>query len=171
MQGFLDRQRAELIEFASQCDRLVVEHGDGAADCVFHVHFKFRGLVYGSGGEIRESENFGVRICLPDDYLRRVEMFHVINLLYPLNFFHPNCLAPIHAICLGKLDPGTELLDIVYRAWEIGTWNKVNMSERYALDKNACAWARRNPHRFPVDSRPLKGGNDGFRFRIAESNA
>jgi hypothetical protein len=54
------------------------------------------------------------------------------------------------------------LIDILYQAHEVGTGNKLMMLEHDALNWDACAWARRNMDRFPVDRRPLKGAAVDF---------
>jgi hypothetical protein len=43
------------------------------------------------------------------------------------------------------------------------------MRENNALNTEACAWARRNLHRFPVDSRPLKRRTADFSIEPLET--
>jgi hypothetical protein len=78
----------------------------------------------------------------------------VLAWIEPRGAFHPNVRAPF--ICIGRLAPGTPLVDLLYRCFEVITWNRVTMREDDALDRDACGWARRNQQRFPVDRRPLK---------------
>ena len=80
--------------------------------------------------------------------------------------FHPNIKAPF--ICVGKLSPGTLLVDILYQCFEIISYNKVTMREDDALNGAACAWARSNQHRFPVDPRALKRRSLEFRIEPIE---
>jgi hypothetical protein len=47
-------------------------------------------------------------------------------------------------------------VEILYRCYDVITFNKVTMREDDALNRDACVWARRNRARFPVDTRPLK---------------
>ena len=74
----------------------------------------------------------------------------------PPNVFHPNISDRGPFICVGRLSPGTSLVDIIYQVFEIVTYSKVTMREDDSLNKAACAWARQNKFRFPIDKRPLK---------------
>ena len=51
-----------------------------------------------------------------------------------------------------------------YQLFEIITYKRVTMREDDALNPVACAWARRNTHRFPIDPRPLKRRTVEFRL-------
>jgi hypothetical protein len=44
----------------------------------------------------------------------------------------------------------------------ITSYQKVTMREDDALDRDACAWARRNQFRFPVDDRGMTRRAVGF---------
>ena len=55
------------------------------------------------------------------------------------------------------MTPGTSLVDLLYQAYEVLTYQKFTSREDDALNAVACAWARKHMDRFPVDSRPLKG--------------
>ena len=88
-----------------------------------------------------EANHFEMGIWFPADYLRRVEPFEVLTYLGPREVFHPNIKAPF--ICVGRLVPGTPLVDILHQCSEIITYNKVTMREDDALNQDACAWARR----------------------------
>jgi hypothetical protein len=59
-------------------------------------------------------------------------------------------------ICVGHLAPGTNLTDLLFQIFEIVTFNKYMPREDNSLNRSACAWARQNQHRFPVDRRPMK---------------
>ena len=76
--------------------------------------------------------------------------------LGPPNVWHPNISDTQPAICVGRLVPGTGLVDLLYQCWEIITWNKKTIREDDALNRAACQWARHNLARLPVDTRPLK---------------
>ena len=116
--------------------------------------FHCTGLVRAASGEIAEANQFAVGIAFPDDYLRRVEPSHVLTWLTPGEIFHPNIRAPF--ICVGRMGPGTSLVDLLYQIHEIITYNKATVREDDALNVDACQWARANAHRLPVDRRPLK---------------
>ena len=47
-------------------------------------------------------------------------------------------------------------MDLIYQVFEIITYHKVTMTEKDALNWEACAWARQHKDRFPIDSRPLR---------------
>ena len=97
-----------------------------------------------------------VGIGFHDGYLRAADPCRVLTWLWPRNVFHPNISDRAPFICVGHLVPGTSLVDILYQCFEIITYHKVTMREDDALNKDACAWARQNQHRFPIDPRPLK---------------
>jgi hypothetical protein len=86
--------------------------------------------------------------------MQRASPPECLTWLYPVNVFHPSVLFSF--ICPGVLTAGTPLLEIVEQCAEILTFRKVTMSEQNALNKGACAWSRRNKHRFPIDARPLR---------------
>jgi hypothetical protein len=81
-------------------------------------------------------------------------MPQVLYWLGPSNVFHPNIHGPKSAICVGRLIPGTSLVDILYQVYEMITWQKARLD--HALNWEAAAWARNNRERLPVDRRPLK---------------
>ena len=67
--------------------------------------------------------------------------------------WHPNVRHPL--ICIGRVIPGTPLVDLVHRVFEIVTWQHHTSVEIDALNAAACQWARTNADRLPVDRRPL----------------
>jgi hypothetical protein len=156
LESFLIHQRRAGMALAAASDLLDLEPlGDPAPDR-YIADFSSRGLMRDPGGRIVESNRFTVGIWFPPDYLRRADTFTVATVLRPRTCWHPNISARTPHICLGFLTPGTELVSILYQLYEIYTWNKVKMDENDALNSAACAWARRNQHRFPIDRRPLK---------------
>jgi hypothetical protein len=92
----------------------------------------------------------------PSDYLRTADPFRVVTWLGPRHVWHPNIAADAPAICVGRLVPGTSLVDLIYQVFEIITWNKVTMREDDALNRAACQWARSHRERLRIDRRPLK---------------
>lgn len=154
--AFLRRQHAEGMALAAASDLLHLQPL-GADPCERYVaEFRCKGLVRTSSGEVREADRFGVGIWFPSDYLRRAEPWQVLSWLGPHNVFHPNISDVGPFICVGRLVPNTTLVDLLYQCFEIITYKKVTMREDDALNKQACAWARENQDRFPVDARPLK---------------
>ena len=153
--AFLTHELEDGLALAQQSDLLQLVPLGQPADR-FLAFFNCRGLVQRTPGEIEESDHFQVGIWFPADYLRTADPFRVLTWMGPRNTWHPNISADFAAICIGRLAPGTGLVDILYQVFEVITWNKVNMREDDALNKAACEWARRNATRYPVDRRPLK---------------
>lgn len=118
--------------------------------------FHCTGLVRTADGVVTEANQFAVAINFPEDYLRRVDPSQVLMWIGPREVFHPNISNRGPFICVGRMGPGTSLVDLVYQIHEIITWNKLTMREDDALNWEACIWARANRDRFPVDARPLK---------------
>ena len=157
MDTFLSRQLEEGLALTAASDvlRLLPFPNRDPADR-YLVAFDCTGLVQEAPGRIVEGEHFEVGVWFPPDYLRTADPFRVLTWLGPRNIWHPNIAADAPVICVGRLTPGTSLVDLIYQAFEIITWNKVTMREDDALNKAACQWARSNRQRFPVDRRPLK---------------
>ncbi len=152
----LDLLPVEVIAGFSRGSAAHDDQADHPLFCRYLAHFSCTGLVRTDRGEIVEANDFAVGIWFPSDYARRANPFQVLTWLGPQQIFHPNIAADAPFICIGRLTPGTPLVDIIYQCFEIITYQKVTMREDDALNKAACAWARRNQSRFPVDRRPLK---------------
>jgi hypothetical protein len=159
-EAFLRRQGEEGAELAAASDVLEIAPLAAPPADRFVARFHCATLVRDERGEVREADHFDVGIWFPSDYLRRVNPFQVVTWLAPADAFHPNIKPPF--VCLGRLAPGMSLIDILYQAYEVGTGNKLTVSEDDALNWDACAWARRHMDRFPVDRRPLKRGAADF---------
>ena len=155
LDAFLRRQEEEALALARESDLLTLAPiGQPATRYV--AEFACTGLVERQPGDIVEADRFAVGIWFPSNYLRAVDPFQVLTWLGPRNVWHPNISATAPFICVGRLAPGTALVDILYQVFEIVTWNKVTMREDDALNRAACQWARQHRDRFPVDHRPLK---------------
>jgi hypothetical protein len=157
-ESFLRRQYEEGTALAAASDLLelfpaVTEQGAPPQD--YLARFRCKGLVR-FDGEVCEWDCFDVLIYFPTDYLRTANAFQVLSWSYPAQVFHPNISDKSPFICVGRLAPGTSLVDILFQCWEIITYNKVTMREDDALNREACVWARRHQDRFPLDRRPLK---------------
>jgi hypothetical protein len=162
MDAFLRRQHDEGLALARESDFLEIEPIGAPADR-FLVRFTCRGLVSAVDGSIAEASAFAAGIWFPADYLRAANPFQVLTWLGPRSVWHPNISAAAPVICVGRLAPGTGLVDLIYQCWEIITWNKVTMREDDALNSAACQWARANLARLPIDTRPLKRRAVAFR--------
>jgi hypothetical protein len=123
----------------------------------FVARFHCRGLVRESDGGVREAHHFDVGFWFSESYLREVDPARVVTWLRPAEIFHPNVKAPF--CCVGPIEPGTSLVDLLYRTYEVISYQNVMPDENDALNRAACQWARNNQHRFPIDDRPLKRGS------------
>jgi hypothetical protein len=167
--AFLERQIEEGMALAAASDLLDLIPVDGRLRQHYLADFCCKGLVQTDSGEIVGADRFVLGIWLPDQYLREADPFQVLTWLEPRRIFHPNISSGAPFICVGRLAPGTPLVDLLYRCFEIITYNKVTMRDDDALNKEACAWARRSQHRFPVDHRPLKRRHIEFDVEAVEA--
>jgi len=154
-QHFLDRQYEEGMALARESDLLELAAYPFAPPH-FVATFRCKGLVRLENGEIAECDRFQTGIWFPPDYLRRADPFEVLRWFGPQNVWHPNISNTMPLICVGHLAPGTNLTDLLFQIFEIVTFNKYMPREDNSLNRSACAWARQNQHRFPVDRRPMK---------------
>lgn len=153
-ENFIARQIEEGLELAAASDLLKL---DVQLMSPLHAVAEFRctGLVCDPRGDIREQSLFHVGIRVPSDYLRRAVPFEMLRMFTP-GVWHPNVSLEGPYICIGRLTPGTSLVDILYQCFDVISYQKYNPREDDSLNKKACAWARANQHRFPIDRRPLK---------------
>ena len=149
--AWLDECIADAMALADDSDLLDLEVLDRQH---FLGRFRCRGLVGQPDVEVRGWERFDLGFWLADDYLRCVSSLDVVTIMAPMGVFHPNAAGP--RCCIGPIAPGTPLVDLLHRAYEVISWQEVAPNEFDALNPVACAWARHNRHRFPVDDRPLK---------------
>ena len=159
LKGWLRSQFEAGMRLAEQSDLLDLTPLNASFPERYIAHFRCKGLVRVDDGSISEADSFLVGIWFPEDYLRSRDPFlpyRVLTWLGPRGIWHPNISNKHPVICVGRLQPGTGLVQILYQVFEIITYNKVTMVESDALNTEACAWARRNKDRFPVDRRPLK---------------
>jgi hypothetical protein len=164
-QAFLNRQWQEASSLAAASDVLeLMPLGEAPANRLV-ARFHCTTLVREQSGAVREADGFAIGVAFPPDYLRRVNPFEIVTWLAPVSAFHPNIRPPF--VCLGRVAPGTPLVDILYQAHEVGTGNKLTVREDDALNWDACAWARRNPERLPFDRRPLKRARIDFAIEEA----
>lgn len=177
LSAFLTRQYEEGMALARESDILDLEpfplRGASASICSgppdrYLATLRSKGLVIDEANQVREAGLFKIGIHFPEDYLRRVEPFRVLTLLFPWNVFHPNVSPCGPFICAGRIGPGTGLVELAYQSFEIFSYQRVTMKEDDALNPAACAWARKNQHRFPIDPRPLKRRAVDFEFEPVE---
>jgi len=132
----------------------------------FATRFHCRGLVQGADGQVRDAGRFEVGYWFSDSYLRHVEPLDVLTWIAPRDVFHPNIRFP--KCCIGPIAPGTSLIDLIYRVYEVISYQNVMPDERDALNLAACSWARHHQACFPVDDHPLKRRRPGFRVEELE---
>jgi hypothetical protein len=150
--GFLEVQLEKGTALAARSDVLEIQPIGPPPVQAYVAVFEARGLVR-QGDEVAEARRLEVGVRFPRNYLREANAAEVLTVLFPREAFHPNILSPL--LCPGFLRPGTSLPDLLHQVHEIWTWQNVNMNERDALNRMACAWARANRDRFPIDRRPL----------------
>ncbi|MFQ5669248.1 MAG: hypothetical protein ACE5HD_01865 [Acidobacteriota bacterium] len=168
--SFLKSQYVEGLELARQSDLLDLVPVDGTPVSRYLARFSCRGLVRSAAGEVRPADRFDVGIWFHDGYLLRADPCKVLTWLGPRDVFHPNISADVPVICLGRITSGTTLVELLFRCFELITYQKVTMREDDALNRHACRWARRNQDRFPVDRRPLKRRTVQVRIRPLKGN-
>jgi hypothetical protein len=152
--SFLARQKEEATGLASDVVRVLPRPGV-ALPQHFLAEFRCQSAARDPRGRISEARRTHlVGIYFPDDYLRRAEVPQVLTWIEPWSIFHPNIAPPF--ICIGRLVPGTKILDLLYQIYELISFFKVTARDDDALQKGACAWARANLHRFPLDRTPLR---------------
>lgn len=152
--SWLETQHSEGMALAAASDRLALQPGAEAPPREYLAHFDCRTVVK-SGAVVKVWDGGCTALVrFPADYLRVVNPAWVVALLRPARIHHPNVAPP--AICLGHISPGTPLVELLHQIHDILTFHKVTPREDDALDREACAWARANLQRFPVDDRPLR---------------
>jgi len=155
-EGWIEKQYRDGLALAQASDilTLVPVPGAGGAPTDYLARFQARTLVRRAGA-VEPVNEFTAAVHFPPDYLRRVvNPGQVVMLLWPPEVYHPN--ARLGSVCTGRLPPGTGLGEILWQVYEILTYQRVTPREDDALNPDACAWARANLHRFPIDPRPLK---------------
>jgi len=156
-EGFLRAQFKQGTALSNESDLFdLVPFDPPPAPQRYIACFHCTGLVRTPSGEVTEANQFAVGITFADDYLRRADPFQVLTWLGPREVYHPNISDCAPFICVGRITPGMPLVDLIYQLHELITFNKATVREDDALNHDACAWARRNQHRLPVDARPLK---------------
>jgi len=161
MDGFLRAQHRDVTDFTS-CSKLIrVFPVEGVPPCRYLARFTCRGLVR-RDGRIVEWNDFAVGFYFPSDYLARVNPWQVVSWLGPDDVWHSNIgrgalrrSGPL-GICIGRIWPGTTLVDLLYRVADVITWRMATVREDDALNREACQWARQHPDAYPVDTRPLR---------------
>ena len=104
---------------------------------------------------VQKTDAFAVGYSFPLDHLRNLpNPLHMVTWLGPHDFHHPNALGPF--LCLGKLAKEIRLVELLYRTFDLITYQSVTMVEHDAMNAAACVWARQHVDELPIDPRPLK---------------
>ncbi len=152
--AFLARQFEDGMALAAESDLFDLVPGKGTPPDRYVAQFYCKTLVRNPDGGVVVASYCAVAILFPEDYLLRADPYQVLVWLGPRNIWHPNISDKAPLVCLGRLGPGSRLVDLVYQLFDIITFKNVSMGD--ALNADASAWARQNQHRFPIDPRPLK---------------
>jgi len=159
VQRFLDRQLQEATRFASGSDLVEIEPIGLPPVQRYLVRLRTRGLVKTAGGAVEQVEGCTFAVWFPNDYTRRVSPYETVQWLAPRHAFHPN-IGPGPGgetyICVGRIAPGTTLVDLVEQVHEIFGWVNRLPEEREAMNHDACQWARSHADELPIDTRPLR---------------
>jgi len=168
-ESFFEKQRNEAQALVAQSSLLSLEHEPGLYPRRYMARFYCKTLVI-QEGEFSDHLGFAVGIDFPPDYLRVApEPGRLLGLLWPKEIWHPNVRYPF--VCIGKVRSGTPLVEILFRVFEVLTYQRYTPNEMDALNQEACAWARNQIARFPVDSRPLKLSAPNFEVSALEEGA
>ncbi|MEE8141980.1 MAG: hypothetical protein V3T77_02665 [Planctomycetota bacterium] len=136
----------------------------------YRLKLHCRGLVREARStEVSIANDFEAAIWFYPNYLREVRPFLSLSLVSPTPVWHPNVCWPL--VCLGDIAPGTELVDLIYQFYEIISYQKLTTQENNCLNRAACAWARHNMERIPVDNRPLKRSSTVFKVEALPQEA
>jgi hypothetical protein len=157
--AFLESEAGKLVDLCTNSSRLsckLIQADETLPPSIFVVEMKCRHLVRQDKQVRPSSEPCVIAIQLPADYLRTggPHPGQILSLLTPRNCWHPNLRFPY--ICAGPIAPGTSVVDLVFRCYEILTYVKFTPREDNSLNWEACRWARAHMADFPLESRPLR---------------
>ena len=152
--SWLERQYRDVQALAAASDVLRIAcETDARPPRRFIAQFDCPTMV-GNAQNVTRVQGFAVHFEFPSEYLRvPVEVGRLINLLAP-RVFHPNVSHPF--VCIGPVAPGTSLLELIYRVYEILSFQKFTPREDNALNHDACVWTRRHLDLLPLSRAPLK---------------
>ena len=166
--AFLARQYEDGMALAGESDLLELMPLGAPPVRRYVARFHCTGLCRSPEGEIGEMHTAQVGIYFPDDYLRRIDPYQILVWLGPPDVWHPNISNRAPLVCLGRLGPGTRLVEILYQLYEVISYQRYASHD--ALNLEAAAWARQNQDRFPVDARPLKRRAVQFNIKAAPAD-
>lgn len=151
--NFLERQHEEGMALAAASDVLELMPLPGDPISRYIAVFRGKWITQEPDGHLGTAPLVAIGIQFPADYLRSIEASRVVSILDPLNLFHPNIRGVF--VCLGRMTPGTGLVDLIYQSFELLCFHK--FSSHDSLSEEAAQWTRNaEPQRFPIDRRPLR---------------
>lgn len=149
--SWLESQYEEAMRIAQRSSVLTLAPVDGAPPRRYLAKFQCNGLARTEQG-VTVIDRHIVMISFPQRYLRTSpDPGQLVTWLEPVNAWHPNVRPPF--VCLGHIPPGMSLSSLLYQLYQVITWNRFTPREDDALNKDACAWARANLDRLPIDER------------------
>lgn len=155
--GFLKRQQREGQALAAASDIFSVSAVSGNPPWRYLLQYTCRSLVL-SDDRVEEAGFFQVGLTFGPDHLSvPPEIPHLLQWLQPRQIFHPNVMNnPVgpQFLCIGDVACGTGIVEIAHRVYELISYQRFNSAD--GLNPDACAWVRKNVHRFPMDPRPLR---------------
>lgn len=162
-EAFLERQLADGMALAASSDLVSVLPLDRQR---FVIAFDCKGFVKAASGAIEIAEHFEAGVYFAPDHLRRLNPTAVVTWFGPPNIWHPNISPTLRAVCIGNMTAGVGLPELIFQLFEIITWRRLTV--HHGLNLEACQWARNNPHRYPVDTRPLRRRELALKFQQSE---
>lgn len=156
-EGFLVDQHQKGMDLSAASDIFSLAPMAGDPPFRYLMEFKCPTLVR-VDDEVQVTHQSVVGLNFRPEHLRKpVDSAYLLTILHPREAFHPNMKSPF--ICLGAVEPGIGIIEIIYRVYEVLTFMKYTSVEADALNHDACIYARQNVEQFPLDTRPLKRSN------------
>ncbi len=152
--AFLEHQYREAMALAEASDILELMPLGPAPVQGYVARFHCTSVTKAATGPIVETNRVDVALTLFDDYLRAADPYSLLTVLDPSTLYGPHVRPPF--ICIGDVTPGTPVAQLLFRVFDVLVFANVTMVEHKAMNREACAWARRNVARFPLDTRALK---------------
>ncbi len=151
--SFLEAEHAQVMRLADASDILDLTPLDPQH---YLARFHCATFVIDEGSNpVKRTMTTTVGIFVPSNYLLEApNSGTVLTCLEPHNHWHPNIHAPL--ICIGAIEKGERLTDIIYRTYEVISYQNYATIEWDCLRPEVCSWARRHAELFPADPRPLK---------------
>jgi hypothetical protein len=163
LEGFLRDTHRRALEFAAASDIIHLQAAPDDPPHAYLARFDAPCYVRRPSGAIDRHHGFTLGIAFPPDYLTAqvVPAQSLLHLLEPRTLWHSNARWPF--ICIGRIAGGTDIVELLLRAFELITFQrKANPVEYDALNPDACRWAREHwpveaTTRLPLKSRLPRG--------------